>query len=272
MIIGPTIWAAKAAILALYLRVFGPVQWLRITSYGLIIFMFLFYWSNVAIAAAYCIPRNGSPWTAATFAKCAEPAALSILVGVLDVATDLVMFLLPFPIINKLQLAPRKLLGLRIVFLVGFIAVIGSVASLAYKVQVFLGNDPLWNGVNVAITTFVEVHLAVIVSCAPALSSFWINIVTRSNWYSSLRSGASSWTLHSKDRKAESTGDPQKAIGQKTASSTLKTRHNYNELDDDASDRAKGTYTAKYTSAGTYVPMANTITKSTHIIQSSERV
>lgn len=122
------------------------------------------------------------------------------------------------------------------------------------------------------VISIVEVHLAVIVSCAPALSSFWINIVTRSHWYSSLRSGASSWALHSKDRKAESTGDPQKAICQETASSTLKTRHNYNELDYDASDHAKGIYTAKYTSAGTYVPMANTITKSTHIVQSSERV
>ncbi|KAL8653070.1 MAG: hypothetical protein Q9210_002316 [Variospora velana] len=234
--------------------------------------MFLFYWSNVAIAAAYCIPRNGSPWSATTFAKCAEPAALSVVVGVLDVATDLVLYLLPFPIINKLQLAPRKLLGLRIVFLIGFIAVIGSAVSLVYKVKVFLGNDPLWNGLKVLITTFVEVHITVIVSCAPALSSFWINIVTRSKWYCSLRSGASSWALHSKDRKAESTGYPQKAICQETASSTLKSHHNYNELDDDASDHVKGIHTAKYTSAGTYVPMANIITKSTHIVQSSERV
>ncbi|KAL8778242.1 MAG: hypothetical protein Q9194_002114 [Teloschistes cf. exilis] len=271
MLIGPTIWAAKAAILALYIRVFGPVRWLRITSYGLIIFMFLFYWSNVAIAGAYCIPRNGSPWNATTFAKCAEPA-LDIVVGILDVATDLVLYFLPFPVINKLQLAPRKLLGLRVVFLVGFIAVIGSTASLAYKVKVFRGNDSLWNGISVAITTFVEVHLTVIVSCAPALSSFWINIVTRSQWYSSLRSGASSWALHSKDRKAESMGYPQKAIGHETASLPLKSHHAYDELYDGGSDHVKGVHTDKDASAGTYVPMAHTITKSTHIVQSSEHV
>ncbi|KAL8993767.1 MAG: hypothetical protein Q9169_006099 [Polycauliona sp. 2 TL-2023] len=239
MIIGPTIWAAKSAILALYIRVFGPVQWLRITSYGLIVFMFLFYWSNIAISGAYCIPRGDAPWNAATFARCAEPSAHTIVVGVLDVATDLVIYLLPFPIINKLQLAPKKRFGLQIVFLIGFIAVIGAVASLAYKIEVFLGNDPLWNGIAVAITTFVEVHLTVIVSCAPALSSFWINIVTGSKWYSSLRSGASSWALHSKDRKVESTEDTRKAIYQGTVSSTPKGRHTYNELDDDASDHVK---------------------------------
>ena len=120
MIIGPTIWAAKAAILALYIRVFGPVRWLRITSYGLIVFMFLFYWSNIAISATYCIPRNGAPWNTTTFANCAKPAASVIVIGVLDLATDLVLYFLPFPIINKLQLAPRKLLGLRVVFLIGF--------------------------------------------------------------------------------------------------------------------------------------------------------
>ncbi|KAL8881524.1 MAG: hypothetical protein Q9198_001285 [Flavoplaca austrocitrina] len=210
MIIGPTIWAAKAAILALYIRVFGPVRWLRITLYGLIIFMFLFYWSNVAISAAYCIPRNGSPWNAMTFANCAKPAASVIVIGVLDLATDLVIF--------------------------------------------------------------VEVHLAIIVSCAPALSSFWINIVNKSKWYSSLRSGASSWALHSKHRKVESTGYPQKVSYQQTASSAPKIHHNYDELDDNVSEHIKGIHTIKNTSAGTQVPMANIITKSTHIVQSSERV
>lgn len=121
-------------------------------------------------------------------------------------------------------------------------------------------------------TSFVEVHLTVIVSCAPALSSFWINIVTRSQWYSSLRSGASSWALHSKDRKAESMVYPQKAVRHETASLPLKSHHAYDGLDDDGSDHVKGVHIDKDASAGTYVPMAHTITKSTHIVQSSEYV
>ncbi|KAI9644958.1 hypothetical protein NHQ30_006993 [Ciborinia camelliae] len=72
MIIAPTIWAVKAAIAALYIRIFGTVRWLRLTAYGLIIFMFLFYGSNVIIAAVYCIPRSGAPWDETAFARFAE--------------------------------------------------------------------------------------------------------------------------------------------------------------------------------------------------------
>lgn len=32
-------------------------------------------------------------------------------------------------------------------------AIVGSAASLAYKVKVFFGNDPTWNSIKVAITT-----------------------------------------------------------------------------------------------------------------------
>lgn len=121
MVIGPTIWAAKAAILALYVRLFGTIRWLRLSSYGLIVFMFLFYWSMVVISSVYCTPKPGAPWNAVVFARCETPMALNVVVvGVLDVATDLVLYILPFPIINNLQLTKRRRIGLRAVFLVGF--------------------------------------------------------------------------------------------------------------------------------------------------------
>lgn len=121
MIIGPTLWASKAAILALYIRLFGPIRWLRLTSYGLILFTFLFYWSNVAIASVYCIPRNGAPWDATAFKRCssAGPVASAIVNGVLGVVADMAIFILPFPVVYRLQLGGRKKIGLCIVFSVG---------------------------------------------------------------------------------------------------------------------------------------------------------
>ena len=103
----------------MYIRIFGTVRWLRLVSYGLVVFMFLFYWSNVAIAAIYCTPKSGYPWDASIFARCATPAALDIVIRVLDVGTDLVLYILPFPIINNLQLALRRMIGLRFVFMIG---------------------------------------------------------------------------------------------------------------------------------------------------------
>ena len=122
MIIGPTMWASKAAILALYIRVFGTVRWLRLTCYGLLIFMFLFYWSNVAISSAFCIPRNGAPWDATALERCGRPVTAAVLNGAFGVAADLVLFALPFPILLKLQLG-RKKKALYLVFLLGFLCV-----------------------------------------------------------------------------------------------------------------------------------------------------
>lgn len=119
MIIGPTMWASKAAILALYIRIFGTVRWLRLVSYGLIIFMFLFYWSNIVIASIYCIPRNGAPWDVSALGSCSSQGALFIANGVFGVVADLVLFILPFPVIYGLQLGRRKKIGLWIVFLAG---------------------------------------------------------------------------------------------------------------------------------------------------------
>ena len=113
-------WASKAAIIALYLRIFGSVRWLRLTSYGLLVFTFLFYWSNVVIAAAFCIPEKGAPWNATALQKCGRPVTTVVLNGVFGVAADIVLFAMPLPIILKLQLG-RKKTGLTVVFLLGFL-------------------------------------------------------------------------------------------------------------------------------------------------------
>ncbi len=119
-------WAVKSAILALYIRLFGTIRWIRLTSYGLIIFMFLFYGSNVVIAATYCLPRNGAPWDTTALARCSSPVASVVVIGAFGVVADLILFALPFPIIYQLQLTRQKRISLTILFLVGFLYVPSS--------------------------------------------------------------------------------------------------------------------------------------------------
>lgn len=114
-------WATKSAIASLYIRVFSAKLWIRFTSYGLLIFMLLFYMSNVVIAAVYCLPRKGAPWDGTAFARCSSPVTSVIVIGTFGVVADLILFFLPFPIIFKLQLSSKKRVGLCIVFLAGFL-------------------------------------------------------------------------------------------------------------------------------------------------------
>lgn len=122
VIIGPTTWASKAAIIALYIRVFGSVRWLRLTCYGLLIFTFLFYWSNVAIATAFCSPKGGAHWDVTALERCGKSVTAIFSNGVFGVAADIVLFVLPFPVIFNLQVG-RKKIGLCFVFLLGILCV-----------------------------------------------------------------------------------------------------------------------------------------------------
>jgi hypothetical protein len=121
MLIAPTLWATKASVLLLYLRNFEIVQWIRITSWVLIVVLFLFYGSNIAIAAIYCIPRHGEAWDSTAFARCASPVTSTVVIGVFAVVADLVIFVMPLPVIFQLQLSRPKKIGLGVVFSVGML-------------------------------------------------------------------------------------------------------------------------------------------------------
>lgn len=123
MVIAPTMWAAKASILTLYLGMFNRIRWLRLTCYGMLVFLFLLYGTNIAIAGVYCVPRSGHAWDARALERCSSHGQVvsAVVIGVLSVAADLVLFAMPLPVIWKLNLNRRKKIGLSLVFLVGFL-------------------------------------------------------------------------------------------------------------------------------------------------------
>lgn len=118
-VISPTIWAAKAAILSLYIRIFGSITWIRRLSYFWIAFMALFYAIQFVISGVYCIPRKGEAWDAASFQRCSESAWFQLMVGVFSCLADILILVLLFPIILKLHISVMQKVTLSIVFGVG---------------------------------------------------------------------------------------------------------------------------------------------------------
>ena len=115
-VVAPTLWASKAAILALYIRIFGTVTWLRRTCWVWIILMALFYGLNIVAAGAYCVPRTGEVWGGTSFARCSSSAWLYVVVGAFSVLADLVILLLPFPIVLRLHISLVKKCTIGLVF------------------------------------------------------------------------------------------------------------------------------------------------------------
>lgn len=118
---GPMFWTSKAAILLLYIRLFGTMRWVRNVSYALLAFTFCFTMYNTVISFIWCFPSVGEPWGPAVSKKCFKATPNAIALGVIGLVTDIIMFALPFPILGKLQLGRQRRIALIVVFSVGFL-------------------------------------------------------------------------------------------------------------------------------------------------------
>lgn len=113
------LWAGKASILVLFIRLFKSVRWVTITCYLLILFMTLFYLTCMGIWTAYTAPRPGTSWSVEDLNRLSSnPVNLASVVatGVFSVAISCVMVILPFPVIIGLRLGVKQRARLVVVF------------------------------------------------------------------------------------------------------------------------------------------------------------
>ena len=117
MLLGPTLFFAKGAILLLYLRIFTINKKMRYSIWFGLVWNFLLYWSGIPIATYYGTPRIGQPWdVVAATETCANLTTYVLVQGVLAVALDLYMFILPIPIVLKLRISLQQRLSILGIF------------------------------------------------------------------------------------------------------------------------------------------------------------
>ena len=92
----------------------------------------------------YCMPHNGKPWDSAVLSNCRHLKIPGLVHGAMNVAADIVMVLLPIPIITKLHVPLSKKIGLSALFATGLLALICSALAVYYRVKISYGNDPVW--------------------------------------------------------------------------------------------------------------------------------
>ena len=117
MILGPTLFFAKSAILLLYLQVFTINKKMSHGIWFGLAFNFVLYWINIPFESWNCAPRAGDPWGLETVGKtCANNIMFGLVQGVLSVVLDLYIFFLPIPIVLGLQMSLRNRLAILGVF------------------------------------------------------------------------------------------------------------------------------------------------------------
>ena len=118
---GPAMFFAKASLLLLYLRIFGPKKSIRYWIYFGLAFTFCLYWINIPIDSYYCTPRPGGSWgdLSSIGAKCEKTAILGLVQGSLSIALDLFILILPIPVVMTLQISSKKRVGALAVLMTG---------------------------------------------------------------------------------------------------------------------------------------------------------
>ena len=117
MIVGPSLFFAKSTIFLIYLRLFGIDEKTKYGAWFGLLWTSLLYWTGVPIQIYCSVPVIGREWNVVTVDKHYKILAIYFIVqGVLSVVLDLYIFVLPVPVILRLQMSQKKRLSILGVF------------------------------------------------------------------------------------------------------------------------------------------------------------
>ena len=108
----------KITVLGFCLRIFGVNKHFRYTAFALIIFVFGYLFSNLLTEIFGCtpIPKSYRPDTPG---HCIDSIKSGLAYGSMNVASDLLVFVLPLPMVWRLHLTRNEKLGVIIIFVGG---------------------------------------------------------------------------------------------------------------------------------------------------------
>ncbi|KAH8647368.1 hypothetical protein BX600DRAFT_153121 [Xylariales sp. PMI_506] len=163
----------KIGILVMYQRVFDTgsngVRWFRFTIWGLIAFCLVEELIYILIIALQCLPVAALWDTSITGAKCIN-ADLAFFIGaIFNIVGDIVLIILPIPMLHKLQVSQRKRIGVAIMFAVASLGFVASIVRVKYLVEGASKFDSSWYYVGVGVWSIIELLCVVVCGSIPAL-------------------------------------------------------------------------------------------------------
>ncbi|BCR94021.1 uncharacterized protein AKAW2_11067S [Aspergillus luchuensis] len=163
---------SRAPVFVLYRRLFDAPLHRNFSKacWAGLIAAFLLYIHTFILTAVVCAPRAGHSYLDMdTFHRCSMALPDAIVQGAGNILLDAYALILPQPIIWKLKLSRQKRLNIALVFGVGCIALLASCISMYYRVQLHVGSDTDWNEGAYDVTSILELNIAIICSCSPAV-------------------------------------------------------------------------------------------------------
>ncbi|KAJ4347712.1 hypothetical protein N0V95_005166 [Ascochyta clinopodiicola] len=199
---------SKVAILALYSRLFPDfITWFRWSVRGMITFMFVHGLVFFLLVIFQCWPIKSIWDKTVTDARCLPvSAAIGFTGAALSIVEDVIILLLPLPLVWKLQMSTKKKIGVIFLISVGSFASITSMIRLQYVVKYSNSYDSTWDNVDVIKWSLIEILAACIcgnlLPLRPLIEQAMPNFRSIYSWYSDRRSSRkssekTSWGLRS---------------------------------------------------------------------------
>ncbi|KAF4215124.1 hypothetical protein CNMCM8980_010661 [Aspergillus fumigatiaffinis] len=192
-LLGPVIFFAKSSIFLLCRQIFTIQKPMKYAIRFGLLFTFLLYWPGVGLESYFAAPHIGETWEDLLVNHRPEKLIYwGIVQGTLSVVLDIYIFILPLPLLSKLQLPRKKRWQLLIIFSTAMLGIVASVIALVFRIQLLTTSDTTFTQSALFICVNVENNVAIIVSSMPFFAAFFRSHVLESALLKTLRSRLSS--------------------------------------------------------------------------------
>ncbi|KAJ5456701.1 hypothetical protein N7530_011975 [Penicillium desertorum] len=165
------VYSAKLPLLFMLIRIFGIKDWLRWTCIFLIVVGTLGGVITLLYAGISCSPDLHEPTPPFLFSCVGALTNATIARGSISLAVDVIVFVVPIPVIVDLKMPLRRKIGVAFVFATGLLAIAASALGLYF--QKAQSTQSSTNFANALLVTVIESAVVLMVSCTPAIHIFW---------------------------------------------------------------------------------------------------
>ncbi|KAI9678330.1 MAG: hypothetical protein M1817_006276 [Caeruleum heppii] len=173
-----TIFITKISILLLYRRIFTLRQrGFRIAFWAILVYSTVVWFISFFCALFQCMPVNYN-WDRTIPGYCLNVYLFTIVSSVMNILADVLILVMPLPLIWKLYASRANKIVLSFVFLLGSFVCIASIVRFPFLLNIPI-DDFTFSNDGAARWSTVEANIAIVSACLPSLRPLYGHLTTR---------------------------------------------------------------------------------------------